>query len=73
MAELFAVSLAALEGNENEFIIYSEGSRAIDQYNGQRCLRTFVCVCGIRQKEKVAAPAKANTCVELKSLQSKSN
>lgn len=44
MAELFAISLAALEGNENEFIIYSEGSRAADQCNGRRRRRTFVYV-----------------------------
>lgn len=84
MTELCAISLAALEGNENEFIIYSEGSRGIDQCNGQTvstCSSTFpkhLCVYLVFDRKRrllfLQKPILVlNTGVELKSIKGKSN
>lgn len=80
MTKLLAIASAASESTENEFIIYSQGSRAIDECNRQivhssiRFIQIPVCVSGVSQKgEKIAKllpSATVYTFVALRSLKS---
>lgn len=72
MAELFLWQHWKAMKTSSSFIL-KEAEQQISVTGGDAAAPLCTCIWYLKEKEKAAAPAKANTCVELKSIQSKSN
>ena len=68
MTERFAISSVASERTENEFIIYSQGSRAT-VHSHTICSDTCVCIWVLTKKGRgLLPPVRVNACVVLSSF-----